>query len=144
VLTPVQRRTTKATPPAVPATSKPAAKPAAKPVGKSALGTQAKAKDTPALARKESSLDETASARSTPQSSAAAGTLKRSDSKSGAKKNPTAGHLFKSFAKAKPKAEAAGNSQEPTPAPTNDGGYTKRTLVLVADSSRTHARHVRR
>jgi DNA polymerase delta subunit 3 len=90
-------------------------------VGKPAVATQTKAKDTPTLARKESSLEETASVRSTPQSSAGTSTLKRSDSKSGTKKNQTAGDLFKSFAKAKPKAKEADKSQESTPAPADDG-----------------------
>jgi DNA polymerase delta subunit 3 len=51
--------------------------------------------------------------------------LKRSDSKSGAKKNQTAGDLFKSFAKAKPKAKEAEKSQEPTPAPADDGEFAR-------------------
>jgi DNA polymerase delta subunit 3 len=117
VLTPLQRRTNKfAPPPVAPTTSKPATKPAAKPPLNPPVGAQAKAKDTTATARKGSAAEDSASGRSTPQSSASNPTLKRSDSKSGTKKSQTAGDLFKSFAKAKPKAKEAENSKESTPA----------------------------
>jgi DNA polymerase delta subunit 3 len=84
-------------------------------------GSQAKVKDTTAPARKGSASEENTSGRSTPQPSAGVSTLKRSDSKSGTKKNQSAGDLFKSFAKAKPKTKEVEKSRESTPAPPDDG-----------------------
>lgn len=105
-------------PPAAAATSKSAAKPATKPAAKAAVTTQPK-KDVPALVRQGSAVEDKTSARSTPQPPS---TLKRSDSKSGAKKSQTAGDLFKSFAKSKPKSKEAEKSKESTPAP-EDGRH---------------------
>ncbi|KAJ4301437.1 hypothetical protein N0V90_003529 [Kalmusia sp. IMI 367209] len=64
-----------------------------------------------APAKKGSAPEENKSGRSTPQPGAAP-SLKRSDSKSNLKKEQSAGDLFKSFAKAKPKAKEAEKSKE--------------------------------
>ncbi|KAH8728676.1 DNA polymerase subunit Cdc27 [Phaeosphaeriaceae sp. PMI808] len=111
----VKRRTAKFTPPTT-LTSKPTVKPVPKPdpVFKT------KAKDVTIPTRGGTTSEGNASNRSTPQSSAGSGTLKRSDSKSGARKSQTAGDLFKSFAKAKPKAKDANASKESTPVPLED------------------------
>jgi DNA polymerase delta subunit 3 len=95
-------------------------KPAAKPVAKPAFGSQPK-KDVVVPVRKNSASEDNASNRSTPQPSASSSTLKRSDSKSGTKKSQSAGDLFKSFAKAKPKSKTADDSKESTPVPAEDG-----------------------
>lgn len=120
-LMPFQRRTRKSVPPASTSASKPAAKSAAKPAAKPSTATQPKPNEAAAPARRGSASEDNTSGRSTPRSSAGTSTLKRSDSKSGAKKSQTAGDLFKSFAKAKPKAKEADRSQESTPAPPEDG-----------------------
>ncbi|KAF2829352.1 hypothetical protein CC86DRAFT_444450 [Ophiobolus disseminans] len=116
----IKRRTRKFGPPPAASTSKAAAKPATKPAAKPSAATQSKAKETAAPARRGSASEDNASGRSTPRSSAGTSTLKRADSKSGAKKSQTAGDLFKSFAKSKPKAKDADRSQESTPAPVED------------------------
>lgn len=105
----IKRRTAKYAPPTAANSSKASAKPASKPVEKST--------DKPAATlgtKDKESTEENASGRSTPQPSAGASTLKRSDSKSGAKKDKASSDIFKSFAKAKPKAK------ESTPAPVED------------------------
>ena len=61
--------------------------------------------------KKESTPEESKSGRSSPQPGPTA-TLKRTDSKSKAKKDTPAGDLFKSFAKAKPKAKEAEKPKE--------------------------------
>lgn len=92
----MKRRTTKYAP-AV-------AKPTTKGTVKSAAAVSA-AKQAPAVAaRKESTPEESKSGRSTPQPGLAP-SLKRSDSSTKAKKDASIGNLFKSFAKAKPKAK---------------------------------------
>jgi DNA polymerase delta subunit 3 len=78
-----------------------------------------KKEDTTGLKRKGSDSEANTSGRSTPQPGPAA-SLKRSDSKSNLKKEKNVGDLFKSFAKAKPKAKGADKSTESTPAPTED------------------------
>lgn len=70
---------------------------------------------------KGTAAEDNAASRSTPQSTASNATLKRSDSKSGNKKSQSAGDLFKSFAKAKPKSKDAEKSKESIPAA--DGKY---------------------
>ena len=90
------------------------------PVTKAAISLSMKGKESSTSTRRGSASDNT-SGRSTPQPSAGSATLKRSDSKSGAKKDKATGDLFKSFAKAKPKAKEAEKSQESTPAPVEDG-----------------------
>lgn len=131
MLTSSQRRTRKGAPPIAAATSKPAPKPTTMPPAKAPAATQSK-KDVAAPARQGSASEDNTSGRSTPQPSS---TLKRSDSKSGAKKSQTAGDLFKSFAKSKPKAKEAEKSKESTPAP-EDGKYLQshshsRVLTLI-------------
>ncbi|XP_014557320.1 hypothetical protein COCVIDRAFT_97510 [Bipolaris victoriae FI3] len=105
----IKRRTAKYAPPAAASSSKVSAKPASKPAEKPA------SKPAATLGTKDKeSTEENASGRSTPQSSAGTSTLKRSDSKPGAKKDKASSDIFKSFAKAKPKAK------ESTPAPVED------------------------
>ncbi|KAH7395191.1 DNA polymerase subunit Cdc27 [Phaeosphaeria sp. MPI-PUGE-AT-0046c] len=118
----IKRRTGKGVPPAA-ATSKPAPKSDAKPPAKAAIASQPK-KDVATLVRQGSAPEDNTSGRSTPQPS---NTLKRSDSKSGAKKSQTAGDLFKSFAKSKPKSKDAEKSKESTPAPDDEpmGGMSE-------------------
>ena len=92
-----KRRTTKHTPAAAKSAPKPTVKPTA--------AAKEANKEAPApAAQKESPLEDTKSNRATPQPGPAA-TLKRADSKSKLKKDASAGDLFKSFAKAKPKAK---------------------------------------
>ncbi|KAH5407493.1 hypothetical protein HBI47_171510 [Parastagonospora nodorum] len=113
----VKRRTVKSVPPPLaPATTKAAAKPVAKPSFGTATAAQGKAKDTDSTTSKGTAAEDNAASRSTPQSIASNPTLKRSDSKSGNKKSQSAGDLFKSFAKAKPKTKDAEKSKESTPA----------------------------
>ncbi|KAI4672093.1 uncharacterized protein J4E78_000593 [Alternaria triticimaculans] len=114
----IKRRTAKYAPPT--ATSKPAPKTITKPAGKGSFAFATKEKETSASARRGSASEDNTSGRSTPQPSAGSTTLKRSDSKSGAKKDKATSDLFKSFAKAKPKAKEAEKSQESTPAPVED------------------------
>ncbi|EUC42308.1 hypothetical protein COCMIDRAFT_103875 [Bipolaris oryzae ATCC 44560] len=105
----IKRRTAKYAPPAAATSSKASAKPASKPAEKPA------SKPAVTLGTKDKeSTEENVSGRSTPQPSAGASTLKRSDSKPGAKKDKASSDIFKSFAKAKPKAK------ESTPAPVED------------------------
>lgn len=112
MLTTLQRRTAKyAPPPTATSTTKSAPKVAAKP----APSATVKQKDSPALTRTGSASEDNASGRSTPQPTSSTSTLKRSDSKSGATKDKTAGDIFKSFAKSKAKPK------ESTPAPIEDG-----------------------
>jgi hypothetical protein len=127
----IQRRTRTSAIPAAASTSKPAAKPATKPAAKPDLAPQPKTK-LPAAPTRTSST------------STGTSTLKRSDSNLGAKKSQSAGDLFKSFAKSKPKAKEADASQESTPAPAEDGTYHPHNLLSVTNVSRTNARHVRR
>lgn len=105
VLIGFQRRTAKFAPPATSAKAKSVAKPAPAPVKK---------ETAPAPVRRGSTSEDNTSGRSTPQPAAVTASLKRSDSKSGAKKNQNAGQLFKSFAKTKPKTVE-------TPPPVEDG-----------------------
>ncbi|KAF1966083.1 hypothetical protein BU23DRAFT_560540 [Bimuria novae-zelandiae CBS 107.79] len=100
----VKRRTTKHTP----VTAKNAPKATGKPT---APAKEAKKEAPAAAAQKESTPDENKSGRSTPQPGPAA-SLKRTDSKSKAKKDTAAGDLFKSFAKTKPKAKEAEKPKE--------------------------------
>ncbi|KAF2031566.1 hypothetical protein EK21DRAFT_62966 [Setomelanomma holmii] len=112
--------TAKFAPPPTTTAAKPAAKAAPTPASKCALGTHPKPKETSATAHRGSTSENNIFNRSTPQPSAGPATLKRSDSKSGTKKSQTAGDLFKSFAKVKPKTKEADRSQESTPAPPED------------------------
>ncbi|KAF1944353.1 hypothetical protein EJ02DRAFT_341034 [Clathrospora elynae] len=118
----IKRRTAKYAPPAAASAPKPVAKPVAKtatnPIAK--LGAK---KEAPAQARKGSASDDNTSERSTAQPPAGPSTLKRTDSKSGAKKDKSAGDIFKSFAKAKAKPKEAERSKESTPAPLENGKY---------------------
>lgn len=116
----MQRRTAKYAPPAPVATAKPSVKPAAKP----AQTLVAKQKDASAAARGGSASEDNNSGRSTPQPSAGTSTLKRTDSKSGIKKDKTAGDIFKSFAKSKAKPKEAEKVKEATPASVEDGMIT--------------------
>ncbi|KAI8942519.1 hypothetical protein NX059_000583 [Plenodomus lindquistii] len=111
-----QRRTAKYAPPAPVATTKPSAKPTTKPTPT----IVAKEKVASAPVRRESTAEENNSGRSTPQPSTGSNTLTRSDSKSGMKKDKTAGDIFKSFAKAKAKPKEAAKSKETTPVPAED------------------------
>ncbi|KAL1798994.1 hypothetical protein ACET3X_003031 [Alternaria dauci] len=114
----IKRRTAKYAPPT--ASSKAAVNPVTKPATKAATTLGMKEKESSASARRGSASEDNTSGRSTPQPSAGSATLKRSDSKSGAKKEKATSDLFKSFAKAKPKAKEAEKSQESTPAPGED------------------------
>lgn len=129
----LQRRTAKYAPPAAASSSKVSAKPASKPAEKPA------SKPAATLGTKDKeSTEENASGRSTPQSSAGTSTLKRSDSKPGAKKDKASSDIFKSFAKAKPKAK------ESTPAPVEDGMLNLCQFPhYMTNMPRTNARHVR-
>ena len=91
-----------------------------KPAAKSDAAAQAKESEQPAPARK-GSVPENTSGRSTPQPPASTSALKRSDSKSGIKKDKTAGDIFKSFAKAKSKPKEGEKSQASKPALVEDG-----------------------
>lgn len=118
LLTHTQRRTAKyAPPPTVTSTAKPAPSVATK----STLPVVTKQKDSSAPTQPSGTPGDTGSGRSTPQPTPSTSTLKRSDSKAGAKKDKTAGNFFKSFAKAKPKSKEADKSAESTPAPPDDG-----------------------
>jgi DNA polymerase delta subunit 3 len=102
-----KRRTAKA----APAVAKAAIKANAKPAAAFRAATE-EMKQAPAVAaRKENTPDESKSGRSTPQPGPAA-SLKRSDSKTKAKKDASVGNLFKSFAKAKPKAKEAEKAKD--------------------------------
>ncbi|CAG5161186.1 uncharacterized protein ALTATR162_LOCUS5977 [Alternaria atra] len=114
----IKRRTAKYAPPT--ASSKPAANLVIKSTAKATTTLGAKEKEKSASTQRGSTSEDNTSGRSTPQPSAAPSTLKRSDSKSGAKKDKATGDLFKSFAKAKPKAKEAEKSKESTPAPVED------------------------
>ncbi|KAF2682124.1 hypothetical protein K458DRAFT_420066 [Lentithecium fluviatile CBS 122367] len=107
----IKRRTTKynPVPPKVPA------KPTVKPTHAAAA---VKKEDASGLKRKGSVSEDNTSGQSTPQSGPVS--LKKSDSKSNLKKDKSVGDLFKSFAKAKPKAKEAEKSKESTPAPVED------------------------
>lgn len=72
--------------------------------------------------RKGSASEASTPSQSTSQPAGATSTLKRSDSKPGAKKDKTAGDIFKSFAKAKAKPKED-KSKESTPAPVEDGKF---------------------
>ncbi|KAF2855579.1 hypothetical protein T440DRAFT_158272 [Plenodomus tracheiphilus IPT5] len=112
----IQRRTAKYAPPVPVVTAKSSAKPAAKP----APVPSTKEKGTTALVQTGSASEDNNSGQSTPQPSTGSSTLKRSDSKSGVKKDKTAGDIFKSFAKAKAKPKETAKSNESTPAPAED------------------------
>ncbi|KAF2129524.1 hypothetical protein P153DRAFT_366912 [Dothidotthia symphoricarpi CBS 119687] len=116
----VKRRTVKYAPPAAAPAPKTAATPAAKPLAKSIVVAQTKKKEPSAPASKGSVSGDNTSGRSTPQPAPGPSTLRRSDSKSGAKKDTAAGDIFKSFAKAKAKPKEAAKSKESTPAPVED------------------------
>ncbi|EOA87597.1 uncharacterized protein SETTUDRAFT_150612 [Exserohilum turcica Et28A] len=114
----IKRRTAKYAPPTASSASKPAAKPIAKPAAKSTITVPTKEKEKEAAAaRRGSASEENASENSTPQPPASSSALKQSESKSGAKKDKATSDIFKSFAKAKPKAE---KSKDSTPAPVED------------------------
>lgn len=125
-----KRRTTKHTPTAAKSAPKPTVKP-------TAAAKEAK-KEAPApAAQKESPPEDTKSNHATPQPGPAA-TLKRSDSKSKPRKDTSAGDLFKSFAKAKPKAK------EPEKPKEDDGISPAYRYKTRANSHYSNARHVRR
>lgn len=77
-------------------------------------------------------IPESTSGRSTPQLPGSANVLKRSDSKSGIKKDKTAGDIFKSFAKAKSKPKEAEKSQQSTPALIEDGECSRDLCAKTA------------
>jgi hypothetical protein len=139
-LRPVQRRTTKYAPPAATAKVQPAAP---KLAAKHTPVTQPK-KENSLPSRKESASETNTPGQSASQSAPTVGTLKRSDSKPGAKKDKTAGDIFKSFAKAKAKPKED-KSKESTPAPVEDGMLFCCLLLTrpASDFYRTYARHVR-
>lgn len=72
--------------------------------------------------RKGSASEASTPSQSTSQPAGTTSTLKRSDSKPAAKKDKTAGDIFKSFAKAKAKPKED-KSKESTPAPVEDGTF---------------------
>lgn len=102
-----KRRTTRYDP----AVAKPIAKATVKPTPAVSAPKESSTQSPDVTTRKESTGEETKSGRSTPQPGPAA-SLKRSDSKTKAKKDASVGNLFKSFAKAKPKAKDAEKSKE--------------------------------
>lgn len=110
----VKRRTAKYAAPAV-STSQVSAKPVAQ--LNTAATTKEKNASTPAL---RGSASVSTSGRSTPQPVVSSSSLKRSDSKAGARKDITAGDIFKSFSKAKSKPKEIGKSQESSTAPVED------------------------
>lgn len=119
-----QRRTTKYTPVPPKSTVKPTA---------AAAGAQKE--EGQKAARRGSASEDNTSGRSTPQPVAAVGSLKRSNSKTNLKKDKSVGDLFKSFAKAKPKAKEAEKSKESTPA-AEDGMFNvllNRTLLTFVE-----------
>ncbi|KAF1956015.1 hypothetical protein CC80DRAFT_526094 [Byssothecium circinans] len=110
----IKRRTTKYNPAPPISTAKPTAKP-------TSTTTATKGEKT-APGQRGSASEDNASSQSTPQPGPATAkstsTLKRSDStKSNAKKDRTVGDIFKSFAKAKPKAKEAAKPKEPEDEP---------------------------
>ncbi|KAF2800114.1 hypothetical protein K505DRAFT_264560 [Melanomma pulvis-pyrius CBS 109.77] len=111
----IKRRVAKYSPPLPATASKAAPKPAPKP----SVTTQPKGNDVAGLVRRGSASEDNTSGRSTPQPTVgASNTLKKSDSKVPLKRNVS--DIFKSFAKAKPKAKEAEKSKETTPAPPED------------------------
>lgn len=123
----IKRRTTKYNP----APPKAAAKPTVKPTS-AASAAKKEISDSKAKGKEP---DENKSGRSTPQPGAPA-PLKRSDSKSNLKRDKSVGDIFKSFAKAKPKAKAADKAAE--------DGMLSVLYDAFADLCRTNARHVGR
>ncbi|KAL6710288.1 hypothetical protein ACN47E_009234 [Coniothyrium glycines] len=113
----IKRRTAKYAPPPVAAST---TKSAPKVVAKPAAAPTTKNTDSPAPTRPDSASGDNASGRSTPQPGPGPSTLKRSDSKSGLKKDKTVGDIFKSFAKSKVKSKEETKSEESTPAPVDD------------------------
>jgi DNA polymerase delta subunit 3 len=111
----LQRRTAKFAPAAAPVASKLAPKIEAKP----SAAVTSKDKEKAAPARRGSASEDNVSGRSTPQPTTAANTLKKSESKASLRRENS--DLFKSFAKAKPKARDQDKSKESTPAPVEDG-----------------------
>lgn len=127
-------------------TTKSASKTAAKPIAKSAAKPvtapkEAKNEDPVAAPGKESpAQEESKSGRPTPQPGPA--TLKRSDSKAKAKKDTAAGDLFKSFAKAKPKAKEAEKSKdvdEPMQGMSEDEGDDDDEPIVKVDEEKAAA-----
>ena len=128
-----KRRTTKHTPSAAKSAPKPTVKPTT-----AAKEAKEATKETPAAsAQKEIVPEENKSTRPTPQPGPPA-SLKRSDSKSKPKKDAAVGNLFKSFAKAKPKAK------EPEKPKEDDGTSPVNRYDTSANSYYSNARHVRR
>ncbi|KAJ4351723.1 uncharacterized protein N0V89_007066 [Didymosphaeria variabile] len=103
----IKRRTTKYNP----AIAKSAPKVTAKPTAAAHVAKEEKKEAPSAAARTESTSEDSKSGPSTPQPGPKA-SLKRSDSKTKAKKDTSAGDLFKSFAKTKPKAKEAEESKD--------------------------------
>ncbi|KAF2708781.1 hypothetical protein K504DRAFT_288921 [Pleomassaria siparia CBS 279.74] len=107
----IKRRDAKFAPPAPKAAPKAAPKPS--------VAAPAKGKDVSGLGRRGSVSEDNASGRPTPQTTAGIPkALKKSDSQATLKRNTS--DIFKSFAKAKPKAKEAEKSKESTPAPPED------------------------
>ncbi|OAG10063.1 uncharacterized protein CC84DRAFT_1138243 [Paraphaeosphaeria sporulosa] len=98
----IKRRTTKY----APAMAKPTTKATVKATAAVSAPNEGSKQGPAVAARKESTPEESKSGRSTPQPGPTA-SLKRSDSKTMTKKDASVGNLFKSFAKAKPKAKEA-------------------------------------
>ena len=117
----------------------------AKPDTKTTATIRAKENEAPAPPRRGSASEDNVSGRSTPQPATGPTTLKKQDSKSGAKKDKATSDIFKSFAKAKSKPKEAEKSKESTPAPVEDGKYSfDYSLHCKTNISRTNARHVGR
>ena len=115
---------------------------AAKPAPKTAATAKEAKKEVAAAApRKESpAQEENKSGRSTPQPGPAA--LKRSDSKTKAKKDTSTGDLFKSFAKAKPKAKEAEepkDADEPMQGMSEDEGDDDDEPIVKVDEEKAAA-----
>ncbi|KAL1591380.1 hypothetical protein SLS60_011993 [Paraconiothyrium brasiliense] len=137
-----ERRTTKYTP----TIAKSAPKATATPTTAANAAKEEKKGEPAAATRKDSNLEESRSGRSTPQPGLTA-SLKRSDSKTKAKKDTSAGDLFKSFAKAKPKAKEAeeqGHEDEAMQGMSEDEGDADDEPTIKFDTEKaTAARKVR-
>ncbi|PSN62087.1 hypothetical protein BS50DRAFT_603630 [Corynespora cassiicola Philippines] len=110
----IKKRAAKVTPSASKSVTTSTTKPIAKPA------TKAAEKPVAAPVTKEKPSDDGTSGQKTAQPKSAGGTLKRSDSKTNAKKEKVVGDIFKSFQKAKAKPKEAAKSKEPSPAPEED------------------------
>ncbi|KAF2265785.1 hypothetical protein CC78DRAFT_578958 [Lojkania enalia] len=108
----IKKRTAKYTP-ALTTTQKPASEAAAKPAATPTIKKEAASPE-----RRGTVLEDNTLGRSTSQPASASNVLKKSNSKPNLKRDTS--DIFKSFAKAKPKAKDAEESKESTPAPPED------------------------